>query len=69
MSRARAHPKREDKIVQWVGNLKPGDEFQARQIAKDLNLMPVEVGNILKLKDNLMVVGYMNGAVWKKVSA
>lgn len=69
MTGVRAHPKRKEKIVQWVSKLQIGEEFQARQIAKDLDIMPVEAGNVLKCQDNLIVSRYMNGAVWKKVSA
>jgi hypothetical protein len=67
MSKLNAHPQRETKIRKWIERLGPDDEFSARDIARDLNLMPVEVGNILKTCD-VMIVGkrYKCGSVWKR---
>lgn len=70
MSRSRAHPQRETKIIRWINtNIKPGEEFQARDIAKALNIMPVEVGNLLKKQEGIQIVGYMNGSVWQRKAA
>jgi hypothetical protein len=67
MSRSSAHPLRERKIIKWISGKSPGHEFGAREIAKDLDLMPVEVGNILKYQGNIKIVRYeyRQGAVWQ----
>jgi hypothetical protein len=71
MSSLKAHPLRESKIIKWVAALSDGEEFLARQIAKDLDLMGVKVGNVLKYQPNVRIVRkqYMQGTVWQKVPA
>jgi hypothetical protein len=71
MSSLRSHPQRESKIIKWVDALNDGEEFHARQIAKELNLMPVEVGNIIKLLPNAKKsrLVYLTGQIWQKVPA
>ena len=71
MSSAKAHPQREAKIIKWVNALNDGEEFLARQIAKDLDLMGVEVGNVLKCQPNVRIARkqYLQGTVWQKVPA
>ena len=71
MSSAKAHPQREKKVMAWVATLPDGKEFHARQIAKELNLMGVEVGNILKCQTNVIKCRkeFLSGQIWQKVSA
>ena len=70
MSRAAAHPLRERKIIKWISGKQPGEEFCARNVAKDLNLTGIEVGNILKYQENIRIVRneYPVGAVWVVLS-
>jgi hypothetical protein len=68
MSAGKAHPQRENRIVKWITTKQPGDTFTAKQIAKSLDLMPVEVGNILKFHDDKVRIcrqEYRMGAVWE----
>jgi hypothetical protein len=69
MSSLRSHPQREKKVCAWVDALPDGKEFHARQIAKSLNLMPVEVGNIIKLLPNAKKsrLVYLTGQIWQKI--
>jgi len=71
MSSLRSHPQREKKVAAWIDALPDGKEFHARQIAKSLNLMGVEVGNILKSQPNVMKgrKEFLSGQIWVKVSA
>ena len=63
------HPQREQKIRKWIGLLPPGKQFRAGDVAKDLNLTPVEAGNYLKFIDNVEIYGkvYSTGVIWRKV--
>ena len=71
MSSLRSHPQREKKVVAWIDALPDGKEFHARQIAKSLNLMGVEVGNILKSQPNVIKSRkeFLSGQLWMKVPA
>jgi hypothetical protein len=48
---SQGHPRRVLKIQDWV--LGADEPFTSRQISLDLNLLPVEVGNILKGIDGI----------------
>lgn len=71
MSSLKSHPQREKKVCAWVDALPDGKEFHARQIAKELNLLGVEVGNILKYQANVIKSRkeFLSGQIWVKVSA
>ena len=67
MSSAKAHPQRETKIRKYVDTFKPGERFRASDVAKPLNLTPVEVGNVLKFIDTIRVVHHNPGAIWERI--
>lgn len=69
MSRKLSHPSRESKIQDWINKLPTGTEFFARDVAKDLNLMPQEAGNYLKFQDTCRISRYIFGvgAVWVRL--
>jgi len=71
MSSLRSHPQREKKVAAWIDALPDGKEFHAREIAKALNLMGVEVGNILKSQTNVIKSRkeFLSGQIWQKVPA
>jgi hypothetical protein len=68
MSGISGHPQRETKIRQWVNKLEPGQTFRSTDIAKSLNLTPVEVGNQLKAIDNVQISHRIGTkVVWGKI--
>lgn len=67
-----AHPRtREEKVADWIASQNIGQDFNARQIAKALNLTRQDVGNLLKCQDNIEKVrrDYALGTIWQKVAA
>jgi hypothetical protein len=69
---SQGHPRREEKIIAWVQNAPA--TFTTRQAAQDLDLMPSEVGNRLRIMDGVERVRRAcnkshTGAIWRKVEA
>jgi len=66
---AKDHPRREHKIIKWLNALPAGKEFLSREIAKDLDLMPAEVGSTLKCLSEVRISRqeWPIGTIWIKV--
>ena len=69
---SRHYPRKEDSIKAFIAELKPGQEFYARDVAKRFNMTSVEAGNLLKMQKPAVrknVQRYNLGTSWVKEPA